>query len=443
MKKLIFYLHIFSIVAISCQSNYINNPSLINKIDEGVGVLGPIILEFPDPIRDGSIEKEIIITPMVGIKFQWQGIRLNIFPETFFSFNQEYQLFLGKNALFHNENLAQPEYFWNIKTHPECLIYIGSATESPEIWKACLNDNSRTQLSRSKGKIIDFNISNDGQWIIYSIQNELNGTEIWLMDRNGRDNHVLYKCNEDLCREPIFASDGLSVIFIRSSKKIESLAGDKNDDILLINITSGKESMLLTDKRLKVTFLQLSADQKYISFFESFSSSFWIWNLKTNQITELSSSEGLGGFWKRNENSFIFAGLNYWGGIPYGQINQWDEKTASIQHLFGDENDPNEYVSPQWRPQGDWIAAAYRPVEGSASKQIALFSSDGMQRVMVTKEQAFSYSFYSWSYDGEKIAFQRFQIGVSGSVPEIGLWRRSDQSNVIIEKNASSPKWIP
>ena len=160
MKKSLIFLFIFSIIAIGCQSGYKFSPSLINKIDEGVGVLGPIILDFPDPIQDGSIEKGLRITPLMSTKFQWQGTRLNIFPETFFTFDQEYQIFYKKSMLSENENLAQSEYSWKIKTHPECLIYIGSATESPEIYKICLNDNSRTQLSGSKGKIIDFNISN-------------------------------------------------------------------------------------------------------------------------------------------------------------------------------------------------------------------------------------------------------------------------------------------
>ena len=443
MKKSLIFLFIFSIIAISCQPDYKSSPSLINKMDEGVGVLGPIILDFDNPIQNSSIEKVIRTLPAVNLRFQWQGSSLNIFPEMFFLFNQEYQIFYKKSVLSQNEKLAQSEYSWKIKTHPVCLIYIGSATELPEIWKVCMDNNLKTQLSRSKGKIVDFDISNDGNWIVYSAKNKLNGTEIWIMDRNGRDNHVFYKCDEDFCSEPKFSTDGMRILFIRNNKNHENKAGDKNEEVLIRNITTEEESKLLTDKRLKVTFLQWSADQKYISFFDGFTSSFWIWNLSSNQISEIPSGEGLGGSWKRNENSFLFAGLNYWGGIPYGQINQWDEKTNSIQPLFGDENDPNEYFSPQWRPQGDWIAAAYRPVEGSASKQIALFSSDGTQRVMVTTEQAFSYSSYSWSYDGEMIAFQRFQIGISGSVPEIGLWRMSDQSKLIIEKNASSPKWIP
>ena len=443
MKKSLILLFIFSIIAISCQPDYKSSPSLINRTDEGIGVLGPIILNFPDLTQVGSIEKGLRIEPTVGIKFQWQKTQLNIYPDTFFSFNQEYQIFLEKNALPQNEKQSQSDYSWNIKTHPECLVYIGSATKSPEIWKICLDNNLKTQLSMTQGKIFDFNISDDGNWIIYSLQNDLGGTDIWLMDRDGKNNHILYKCNKDLCWEPSFSSDGIDVTFILSKKNNENLAEEKNDEILLMDITSGEETRLITNKSVKATFLQWSTDKKYLSFFEGFSSSFWIWNLNTNQITELPSSEGLGGFWKRNEDRFIFANLNYWGGIPFGQVYQWDEKTASIQHLYGDADEPNEYLSPQWNLQGDWILVAYRPLDGSASKQLVLVSGDGKQKMIVTNEQLFSYSSFSWSIDGEMIAFQRIQIGLSGSIPEIGLWRMSDQSNVILEKNASSPKWIP
>ena len=443
MKRILILFIILLCLTSSCQISNKISPELVNKIDKGVGVLGPIILDFDNPIQNSFIEKAIRTIPAVNLRFQWQGSRLNIFPEMFFSFNQEYQIFYKKSVLSQNEKLAQSEYSWKIKTHPVCLIYIGSATELPEIWKVCMDNNLKTQLSRSKGKIVDFDISNDGNWIVYSAKNILGGSDIWLMDINGMDNHVFYKCDEDFCSEPKFSPDGMSIMFIRNNKNHENKAVDKNEEVLIRNFTTGEESKLLTNKRLKVTFLQWSADQKYISFFDGFSSSFWIWNLSSNQISELPSGEGLGGSWKRDESSFIFAGINYWGGVPYGQINQWDEKTNSIQRLFGDENDPNEYFSPKWRPQGDWIAAAFRPIQGSASKQVALFSVDGKQQMIVTNEQAFSYSSFSWSCDGEMIAFQMFQIGVSGLVPEIGLWRMSDQSKLIIEKNASSPKWIP
>jgi hypothetical protein len=443
MKRTLILSIILLCLTCGCQIFHKVSPELINNSLEGIGVLGPIILDFGKPIQKISIEKAIRIIPSVPLRFQWQGTRLNIFLETPLSPEQQVQVFLEKKAFFPEEVLDQSEFLWSIKTHPECLIYIGSATELPEIWKVCLNNNSRAQLSQSNGKIIDFNVSNDGQWIIYSVKNNLNGSEIWVMDRNGRKNHVLFQCTDNFCHEPNYSSDGLSAIFIRSGKNNENLVSGNNDEVLHLNIQSGKVERILTDQRLNVSFLQWSADQKFISFFNGVSSSFWIVNLSNKQITEIPSDEGLGGTWKRNADSFIFADLNYWGGIPFGQINQWDEKTNSIQHLFGDENEPNEYYLPQSQPQGEWIATAYRPVEGSASKQIALFSPIGNQRLLITNEQAFSYSSYSWSFNGELLAFQRFQIGISNSVPEIGLWRMSDQSKVIIAKNASSLKWIP
>jgi hypothetical protein len=443
MKRLLILLLFISTIGIGCQVGNKSTVSFINNVKEEVGVHGPITLVFNDLILNGSIEKGIKINPPVKIKFQWQGTRLNIFPETFFSFDQNYQISLANSGKSQDVKNSPPEYYWNIKTHPECLLYIGSANELPEIWKVCLNEKSRTQLSKTLGKIIDFNISDDGEMVVYSVKNDLDGTDLWLMDRNGKDNRILYKCNEDLCLEPNIAPDGSSVILFLSRKNQGNLAEHKKNEILIIDILSGKESRSVIDINVNATFLQWSPKQKYISFFDGLSSAFIVVDIKTNQIIELPSGEGLGGSWNRFKPTFVYSGLNYWGGIPFGQINEWDDRTNSIHNLFGNEKDLNEYFYPQWRPQGDWIAASFRPVQGSASKQIALFSDDGIKQLLVTSEQDFSYSSFSWSMDGEKMAFQRFQMGTRDSVPEIGLWMMNDQSKVIIEKNASSPKWIP
>ena len=430
-------------MSVGCQIGDKSAVSLINNIKEGVGVYGPITINFVNPILNGTIEKGIKINPPIKVKLQWQGTHLNILPETFFLFDQSYQITLVNSESTQVVNNNSPENSWNIKTHPECLLYIGSANQSPEIWKDCLNDNSKIQLSQTQGKIFDFSTSDDGEWIIYSIKNEQDGTDIWLMDRNGKANQIFYKCNEDLCLEPKFAPDGSKVVFFHSKKNQGTLAENKKNEILIIDILSGNESSLVIDNNVNATFLQWSADQKYISFFDSFSSSFWIVNVNSDKTIEIPSGEGLGSSWNRFMPTFVYSSLNYWGGIPYGQISEWDEISTSIKHLFGNEKDLNEYFSPQRRPQGDWIAASYRPIEGSASKQIAIFSIDGKKQELVTNEQTYSYSSFSWSINGEKIAFQRLQIGVRDSVPEIGLWMMSDQSKVIIENNASSPKWIP
>jgi hypothetical protein len=443
MKRFLILLIFVSSISIGCQIGDKPTVSLINNAKEGAGVYGPITLNFKDPLLNGSIEKGIEIDPLINIKFQWQGTQLNIFPDTFFSYDQNYQITIGNSGLAQNVKNSPPEYYWNIRTHSECLLYIGSANKSPEIWKICLNDNSSIQLSKTQGRIFDFNISDDGKMIVYTIKNDLGGTDIWLMDRNGKGNRILYKCNEDLCLEPTIAPDESRVVFFHSSKNQGDLAENNRNEILIIDILSGNKSDLVINKNVKATLLQWSTDQKYISFFDSFSFSFWIVDVNSDQAIELPSGEGLGGSWNRFSPTFLYSGLNYWGGIPFGQISEWNEKTNSIQHLFGNEKDLNEYFYPQWRPQGDWIAASFRPIEGSASKQIALFSKDGKKWLLVTNEQTYSYSSFSWSINGEKIAFQRFQMGVKDSVPEIGLWMMNDQTKVIIEKNASSPKWIP
>lgn len=442
IKKINLYLFFLCFLwfGIGCQPAA--NPLVkFRNIDNQIGILGPIFLELNASIQADQLIKSLKIIPEVDLNYKISNNLLEIQPKTFFDADREYQLSLKMNESVVKDLEAENDIIWKFKTRPACLNYIASTIQSPEIWRFCLDDRVKTQLSHTNGRVRGFDPSLDGNWIVYSTWNEKGGTDIWLMDRDGKKQKRLYSCEIDVCTETKFIFGNAKIAFVRINKN----AKNENNpyEIFIFDISSSNASKIFIMERIQPTFLESSGDHEYFSFFEVNSDSIWVLDSKLQIIMKIPSAEGLGGSWNRKEGNFTYSTLVHWGGIPYGEINQWNPGTGSIQSHFGGKEELNEYFFPQWRPQGDWLAAGYRPIEGSASKQIVIFSKEGEQQINVTQEQSYSNSSFSWSFDGELIAYQRLQLGLSNASPEIGLWRMKDQSHFILEKNASTPKWIP
>jgi Tol biopolymer transport system component len=436
-----FWLFLVPLMAIGCNSIGVN-PVVLQDDGRRVGVLGPIILSMDGSYDELEIENNIHISPNVNLNVLVNGRQVELRPEKFFTADTTYHLSLnlvpekkdGKNSV---SNLS-----WEIKTNPACLLYIQSAVDAPEVWKYCLDSQEKTQISSTDGHIQSFDPSSNGRWIVYSVLNEAGGTDIWIMNREGGKNRKLYGCEKDTCSGMKFINDGMQILFARQHKVI--LNGDPPTEILLLDQLTQKATTLPIGEKIQPSFLDVSTDEKYLSFFEQYSAAFWIYDIEhLKLIAKIPSGDGLGGSWNRKSGSLIYSQMVLWGGIPYGEIMQWDPSSDNLKTLFGGKEEQYEYFLPQWRPESDWIAIGVRPIEGSASRQIILISSDGEKKIEVINDQSFSSTSFSWGFDGETLVFQRFQLGKSNAVPEIGLWRMQDRSFLVIQKNAIMPKWLP
>lgn len=444
MKKALLLLLVLILLCLNagCQSPV---DSLVTFTGNGQdnGTQGPIILKSNQPDIFDPMTSTIAITPYVDLTLIYKEDTLEIRPKTFFLPDEDYSLSLVVRDT-RKPNIQEKAIFsWSFKTNPACLLYLFPVTQSPDIWRYCFNDQIKTQLSHTDGQILAFNPSPDGKWIVYSSKNELGGADIWLMDRQGKSPRKLIECGKETCADVKFVGDERTIAFIKNFQPNAANTTQWTNEIHIMDITDQKTFILSVDEKINPRLMDMTNGNKRVSFFDQRTSFIWIHDLNRRITIKLPSGEGLGGSWNKANDSLIFARMNLWGGIPYGEIYHYDPSSGSIISFLDGREDSYEFFSPQWRPQDDWLAIGVRPIDGSASKQIILVSKDKQQRMNVSLDQKYSYGSFSWSSDGEMIAYQRLQLGDSRALPQVGLWRLEDRSNFILVENATAPQWIP
>jgi len=61
----------------------------------------------------------------------------------------------------------------------------------------------------------------------------------------------------------------------------------------------------------------------------------------------------------------------------------------------------------------------------------------------ITQNPSATHAAYSWSPDGSKAVFQRFQLGASDNLPEIILWDFSSGEQQVLVVDGALPQWMP
>jgi len=429
------------IVINNCQSVLFEKPQIISTFDDKIAVWGPIIIKFPSSIINQIVNLVVEIKPDIPIRKEWQDNFLRIFPEVPFSSNSIYGLKLIIEFESSSKEILSEALYYDIEIRKPCLVYIKNPSEDPELNIFC--EDLPTQLTSTNGGIIDFGVSWDGEKIFYSQINDKEGSNIWVIHRDLNQKELLVDCGSDYCFSPNLSPDGHYMAYIRESLKVNLDEVKKNQKIIIHDLSSSEDSELMSEEKYSCASLQWSPDGYYMTFFDSYSASIWLWDSRKNELITIPSGENQLGNWSLDSNQIIYSAPVYWGGIAYDELWIWNSSTKSSQRIITDAVLPWHIISPQIQPGGSLIAMTMRPLEGSASSQIYLYDTSKDNFVQISENQQLNYSAIRWNPEGNSICYQRFDFSNQQGSPEVFIWDLEKNTHQLVEINASYPRWIP
>ncbi len=325
--------------------------------------------------------------------------------------------------------------------HTEVLYLSG--VDAPDLWRISIDGQSRTQLTFTGGKVYDFNISADGNRIVYSVQNEQGGFDLWEVPRDGGSEKLQLPCGADWCINPAYSPDEKEVAYSR--KKVSGLpgAGPGAASIWLLDMATLSTDPLDPDPAVSGVHPNWSPDGENIAFFDEASGGIRVLNLSALSGFILPSNTGESGSWSPDSRELYFSNTESSGAFPLSYLYAADVQTQITRKVTGDIEQPEDINSPVISPDGLWLAVTVGEINGGQGKQISLIRADGSERQQITHEELYSHGAVSWSSDGSMLVFQRIELGSSTSRPEVMVWdRASGKANLLVE-DAALPRWLP
>ena len=416
-------------------------PQLVNA---EIGARGPMEITFDQKMQTASVESHWQSDPKVSGHFSWDGQTMIFWPDAALEAGKTYTFRLQSGALSEDGQIIRQEGNWQVAVRKPEVVFLSPATDGSDIWKAAQDGSGRVQLTQTGNKVYDFGISFDGEWIVYSAKNSQAGTDLWVVQRDGKNSRKVVDCGGDTCIQPNWSPDGKWIAYSR--KRLSVVQGETYSPlprIWTVELASGKTAPLFQDVKISGTNPSWSPDGKRLAFFDPSAKVIQVLNTDTGKELMLQSQLGVVGSWSADSQKLWYGDLVSSDSLPFGSAYVVDVNSEQVKQLFTGLSDPVDIGVPAPTPDGTWIAVGERFQGGSRSVQLALSRPDGSDSIKITDEATYTHGAYSWDAYGSKLLFQRILIASSQSKPEVMIWERATNKTHSVAQDAALPEWLP
>jgi Tol biopolymer transport system component len=415
-----------------------------DPLADEVGVRGPVGLAFAQKMQAGGVESRWHSDPPLPGRFAWDGLTLWFWPESGLEAGREYRFWLEGGAQAQDGQVLRREVRWTIRVRAMELLYLSPAAVGSELWRSSAGGGQPRQLSHSGNQVLDFGVAASGEWIVYAARNSAQGSDLWVMRRDGSEAHSVCNCGGDRCRQAAWSPDGRWIAYSRTRLAVvkgESYAPMPR--IWTLEMASGKTAALFTDPAIGGTDPIWSPDGRRLAFFDEPGRVVHVLEIETGKQWMLPSRLGTAAGWTANGAELWYGDLETSETLPFGSAYRADVLSGQVERLFTTLPDPEDYGLPAPTPNGAWVAVGVRFRGGSHSVQLVLMRPDGSERQAITDDHLFTHGAYRWDVSGSELVYQQLEIASSSARPEIWVWNRASGAARRIASNAALPAWLP
>jgi hypothetical protein len=156
-----------------------------------IGITTPIKLHFNEQMQTKTVLERIALQPAVAGQWQWQNNDLLFVPQPALQPDTTYQLTLQGGVVNWQGERHERSHTWTIQTRQPELVIISPSDKDRELWRVPvpsdnkINQTAGIQLTQSGGRVYDFAVSHSGHQIVYGVENDLGGIDLYLTNSTG------------------------------------------------------------------------------------------------------------------------------------------------------------------------------------------------------------------------------------------------------------------
>jgi TolB protein len=309
-----------------------------------------------------------------------------------------------------------------------------------------------TQLTEETSDVLEFAVSPSGEVIAIVVARTDGGTDLKLLDWNGRTaNHsrTLLECPAQNCGRLAWHPDGRRLIYERRQGNTPTL--------WWLDAQTGETITVLADGTAVSQAAAISADGTWLSYADLANGEMVLYEFGGGAQQRLTNGLGSTAVWHPSQPQFLFSDYDLL--VYHGDENETDHQEhahdfAETIHLYlgdssGDwkpllsETGNVDDANPAWSPDGKWIAFGRKPIGTTAGRQLWLMRADGGEARALTEELNVNHGPPVWSEDGRYLLFQRFDTTTPDTPPGIWLLEVSTGEMTAVTENGILPAWLP
>ena len=439
----ILVLAVFALV-ISAYSNWLGVHVSLYTADAAsrIGPFETITFRFSQPVQAKTVQSKLTLQPAVPGKFDWQNDHTLLFiPSLAYPGNVTIQL--GKSMIGSGGAWLRRDVTWKLSVRQPEIVYMSFSKPQRELMAIPAAGGKPHQLTDTGGKIFDFDTSPIGDRIVYSIANDQNGLDLWLIDRDGQNPQRLLDCGADLCSSPAWSPDGKLIAYNRQAGAISPGIPPGAPRLRIVDSTSGVDRPVFSDPQIIGSGALWSPDGNWLASYDGVAGQIRVVNLKSGQQVLLPSTLGLLGSWSPDSVYLLYPNPMTDSLGTRTVIYRADFKSGEVGPYVGNDKDPADYDfgNPAWSPDGTEIVLDLRISPQHPDRELWLYTPATMGGTLIAHAMGYSYDLFQWDPWGTRLVVQVAELNKTFS-PQIAIWQ-SGQPLKIIADDGLFPHWLP
>ena len=330
---------------------------------------------------------------------------------------------------------------WTVTVRNPAILTIQNTPDSgQEIFMTELDSGATTQLTFTEGRVSTFEPAPDGEKIIASVENDAGGLDLWLMERDGSDNHILLDCGTERCLSPAWSLSSKKIAYTR-----ESGAESSQGQIWLLDVENGETAPLFDNAEKGGYDPQWSPDGAWLTYWNTLEGGIQIIRIESGETHLLESYNGDTGCWSTDSQTFYFANTNLGETAFQNMIMKADFQESTIETFLSGEIDDSglNYDNPVCSRGLDLMAVSVQPNTNIPGKELAVIDLNTMETISVLNDLTRIPNCYEWTPFGDMLMFQLNAHNAAQEEIEIWIWDTKTQQAQIILQGARAPAWLP
>ncbi len=320
-----------------------------------------------------------------------------------------------------------------------------------EIWAADPQEPADArQITATDNGVWEFDVSADGQFIVYSEMNfQAGGRELYVLDTaTGESNQITNCIMQDAdCFSPKFNQQSTAIAYERASLNSTSVnIGIGAPRIWVIDLTQSPPSTfpLIDDGTVLGTGATWSADGSRIAFYDNSTSGIIIYSFTDDSVTYVPTNMGLVGALAPDGDALVYPDM-----VSNRGALQLADLTGSGT-LLNTLTNPGEDYDEQyavWHPSGERITFGRRAPDERGTQIYTYDIATGTVQVLL-RDLKFNHGGFVWDDEGERLVMARFQQLNDDGTPytqgrlEVWTFDTIDGQLTRIASDALNPTWI-
>jgi Tol biopolymer transport system component len=411
--------------------------------DNDVGPFERLTLRFSEPV-DGSLAIEkVSVQPTVDGSFVWSDPRtLQFVPRAPFQLDTAYTLNLASGSLTQDGNTLKKSKSWEFHARPPRIVYLVVNEGKSRLWTVDVEGGKAVPLTNESFRILAFDASYSGEFVIFSAINDQQGIDLWRVGRDGGEPDLLLPCGPDRCSVPAISFYDRRVAYVREAAGPSPELQFGAPRIWILDLETRENAPLYEDQQIIGYDPVWSPDGTRLSSFDGLADEIRLLDIVTGNQLTIPSQTGDSVTWSADGNTLVFTDIatNELG--AYTRVRQAKLITNEIITLVGESDERDyHYKSLAWSPAQDQLVIGLRATENNPSESLWLMELDTLGGPMIADQPDYIYSNPQWDPWGKALVFQQFRLKEDYN-PEIALWMPElNEPRVLVE--GILPNWLP